>query len=168
MVFAISSIIREFITSFLFTSGSSAANLHSRQLFSHSAGAFHRNSRPLVYLLLVNNCSILSPLGASSAGFQLNGIYLHCETSVAPLIQADGLQAVIFATYALNLLSLFPIHFRTEVLSVLKHDVLSGRSISFRNIMSMRTLRTAAVISKQEIVTNFSEVTLAFPCSKGA
>lgn len=88
-LFSVLSLVMELTTRSLLTSGSSEEiTLNSTSGLDHSSSGLERNLGPWIHILLARKSSTFIPLNASSAGFSLEPIYLHCSTSLASLMTA--------------------------------------------------------------------------------
>lgn len=120
-----------------------------------------KNSGPFFHDWQLRNSSAVRPQDTWSAGFVFVFTYSHCPTS-----DISRIVLTLLATNVLNLLVLFLMYFKTDVVSVQNTDFVSGSWSSVISILLIRTARTAAASSILGIVTCFSGATLVFAMTR--
>ena len=137
------------------TSGSSLEIFSTLDWFGHLSFCSHKKDGPIFHRVAVRRASTLSPLDASSAGFNLVGTCLHW-TGVEP----SRIWDTLFATKVWNLVLLLAMYFSTDVLSVQKTDSSTDNSNSLLIILSSLTATVAADSSSRGMLMDFRGASL--------
>ena len=110
-------------------------------LCGHSSSGCFRKSGPCIKHSLFNNASTVIPLDALLAGFCIVSTCLHCV-----VVDWSRIAEILFATKVWNLLPLFSVQQRTQVLSVQKVDWSIGKVTSCLIIRSSLSLEPLWII----------------------